>query len=83
MSQQSSNKDETIRFLEDEVKLKESEINEMKLDISNLMDERTKVHRKCFKLDQRVKGLQQVTIKDYKQKVSKKVQKLDHFIYVL
>lgn len=73
MSTQISNKNETIKFLEDESKIKDSEMEELSKDVKHLMDERAKMQKKIFKLDQQVKGYQQITIKDYKQKVSKKV----------
>lgn len=71
---QVNNISETMLFLENENKAKNDEIEELNKDIKHLMDVRAEMKKKTFKDEQKIKGLQQVVIKDLKAKLSKKVR---------
>lgn len=64
-------KDETIEFMETEAKAKDTEISELNKDIKHLMDERTVMKTKQFEVDQKLKSLRQITIKDLHRKITK------------
>ena len=68
------NASETIHFLENENKIKSNEIEELTKDVKHLMDVRSELKRKNFKNEQKIKGLQQVVVKDLKTKLSKKAR---------
>lgn len=71
---QVNNISETMVFLENENKAKNDEIEELNKDIKHLMDVRAEMKKKTFKDEQKIKGLQQVVIKDLKAKLTKKVR---------
>ena len=48
-------------------------MEELKKDVKHLMSERADMKRKAFKDEQKIKGLQQIVVKDLKHKLSKKV----------
>ncbi|CAI2382044.1 unnamed protein product [Moneuplotes crassus] len=67
---------DTMQFLENENKVKADEIEELNKDIKHLMDLRAEMKKKAFKDEQKIKGLQQVVIKDLKTKLSKKKEEI-------
>jgi len=73
---QIDNLTETANFLENEIKIKSNEINELNKDVKHLMDERADMRRKIIKDEQKIKGLQSVVIKDLKSKLSKRVKNI-------
>jgi hypothetical protein len=59
--------------LEDENRIKSTEIDELNKDVKHLMDERAIMKKKMFKDEQKLKSLQQIIVKDLNRKLAKKV----------
>lgn len=59
--------------MEDENRIKSTEIDELNKDVKHLMDERALMKKKIFKDEQKLKSLQQIIIKDLNKKLAKKV----------